>query len=153
MNAVLAAGWGNLPDVLRRLEAVRAVRPTADFEPLAASFKRIRNILKQAGVEKRGDVDEALLDSEAERALFAEMNAVTGAVHAAGVSYSRALASIASLRPHVDQFFDQVLVNTADERIRANRLTLLCNLLTEFSTIADFSEIVTEKAESGTHSS
>ncbi len=153
VNAVLAAGWGNLPDVLRRLEAVRAVRPTADFEPLAASFKRIRNILKQAGVEKRGDVDEALLDSEAERALFAEMNAVTGAVHAAGVSYSRALASIASLRPHVDQFFDQVLVNTADERIRANRLTLLCNLLTEFSTIADFSEIVTEKAESGTHSS
>ncbi len=153
INAVLAAGWGNLPDALLRLEAVRAVRPTANFEPLAASFKRIRNILKQAGVEKGGAVDAALFDNEAERALSAEMDAVTGAVHSAGVTYSAALASIASLRPHVDRFFDQVLVNTADERIRANRLTLLCNLLTEFSTIADFSEIVTEKAESGTHSS
>jgi glycyl-tRNA synthetase beta chain len=153
VNAVLAAGWGNLPDALRRLEAVRAVRPTANFEPLAASFKRIRNILKQAGVEKGGEVDAALFDNSAERALFEEMNAVTAAVHAEGVTYSAALDSIASLRPHVDHFFDQVLVNSADERIRANRLTLLCNLLTEFSTIADFSEIVTEKAESGTHSS
>ncbi len=153
VNAVLAAGWMDLPDARRRLEALRAVRPTADFEPLAASFKRIRNILKQASFEGPGRLDEALFDNDAERVLHARMNAVRGGLRGAPAVYSTALASIASLRPHVDRFFDQVLVNAADERIRANRLTLLRNLLTEFSTIADFSEIVTEKAESGTHPS
>jgi glycyl-tRNA synthetase beta chain len=58
-------------------------------------------------------------------------------------TYPKALEQIASLRPRVDTFFDKVLVNAKDERVRNNRLTLLHNLLTEFSTIADFSEIVT----------
>ena len=51
VNAVLASGWDDLVDVEERLEAVQAVRPTPDFEPLAASFKRISNILKQAQFE------------------------------------------------------------------------------------------------------
>ena len=59
-----------------------------------------------------------------------------------GKSYSEALANIAALRPVVDRFFDKVLVNAPDERVRRNRLTLLSSLLSEFSTIADFSEIV-----------
>ena len=58
-------------------------------------------------------------------------------------TYSQALESIAALRPKVDLFFDKVLVNAPDDRVRQNRLTLLHSLLAEFSTIADFSEIVT----------
>ena len=50
---------------------------------------------------------------------------------------------IARLRPKVDLFFDKVLVNAPDDKVRQNRLTLLHTLLAEFSTIADFSEIVT----------
>ena len=50
---------------------------------------------------------------------------------------------ISRLRPRVDLFFDKVLVNAPDARIRHNRLTLLNTLLQEFSTIADFSQIVT----------
>ena len=60
------------------------------------------------------------------------------------MNYRQALEAIASLRPAVDLFFDKVLVNAPDERVRRNRLTLLSNLLTEFSKIADFSEIVTQ---------
>ena len=48
------------------------------------------------------------------------------------------------MRPAVDLFFDKVLVNAPDENVRRNRLTLLSRLLTEFSAIADFSEIVTQ---------
>jgi glycyl-tRNA synthetase beta chain len=44
----------------------------------------------------------------------------------------------------VDAFFDKVMVMAEDEKVRANRLELLRTLLKEFSTIADFSEIVTE---------
>jgi glycyl-tRNA synthetase beta chain len=58
--------------------------------------------------------------------------------------YSRALTEISRIRPAVDAFFDKVMVMVEDENLRANRLALLQTLLKEFSTIADFSEIVTE---------
>ncbi|HZU42451.1 MAG TPA: DALR anticodon-binding domain-containing protein, partial [Terriglobales bacterium] len=63
-------------------------------------------------------------------------------------NYEQALVEISRLRPTVDTFFDKVMVMVDDERLRANRLALLKTLLNEFSTIADFSEIVTESRES-----
>lgn len=138
VNAVLAAGITTLPDVLARLEAIQAVRPTQDFEPLAASFKRIRNILEQAGVPG-GVVDAALFREEPERHLH---EAMTG-LNLAGLHHQASLERIATLRPAVDAFFDKVLVNAPEPEVRANRLALLQRILTEFSTIADFSEIVT----------
>jgi glycyl-tRNA synthetase beta chain len=59
-------------------------------------------------------------------------------------NYQQALIEVSRLRPAIDTFFDKVMVMVDDERIRANRLALLQTLLKEFSTIADFSEIVTE---------
>jgi glycyl-tRNA synthetase beta chain len=53
------------------------------------------------------------------------------------------LDNVADLRPHVDKFFDSVMVNAPDEKVRQNRLSLLSDMLGKFSTIADFSEIVT----------
>ena len=58
--------------------------------------------------------------------------------------YEAALVEISKLRPGVDQFFDKVMVMVDEERVRANRLSLLQTLLEMLSTIADFSEIVTE---------
>ena len=55
--------------------------------------------------------------------------------------YREALEAIATLRPRVDRFFDDVLVMAEEEDLRRNRLALLARLLKEFSTIADFSEI------------
>ena len=57
--------------------------------------------------------------------------------------YSAALAEIAKLRPALDTFFDKVMVMVEDEKVRGNRLALVKRLLDDFSTIADFSEIVT----------
>lgn len=145
VRAVLAAGFDNLADIAERLEALRDVRPTENFEPLAASFKRIQNILKQAQFSEAGEVNRGLLEPGPERDLHAEFQRVRGAIE--GAPYSEALKQIASLRPKVDLFFDKVLVNAKDEAVRRNRLMLLKNILTEFSTIADFSEIVTEKQD------
>ena len=129
-------------DVEERLIAIQAVRPTEDFEPLAASFKRIQNILKQAQFTGNGGaIDTALLEPGPESDLYHEFQKVRGTL--ANLPYRPALESIASLRPKVDLFFDKVLVNAQDPKIRQNRLTLLHTLLAEFSTIADFSEIVT----------
>ena len=139
--AVLRAGYGPLPDVEARLAAIAAVRPTENFEPLAASFKRIKNILKQASFVPPGEPNPQLLEDGPERDLYSDFVRVRDTARTE--TYSKALELIASLRPAVDLFFDKVLVNAKDGRVRNNRLTLLHNLLTEFSTIADFSEIVT----------
>ncbi len=141
VNAVLASGCGTLSDVEARLTALAAVRPTENFERLAASFKRIQNILKQAEFEPKDVLDQARLEDGPERDLYNHFARVRDA--AKSETYPQALEHIASLRPQVDTFFDKVLVNAKDELVRNNRLTLLHNLLTEFSTIADFSEIVT----------
>jgi glycyl-tRNA synthetase beta chain len=147
VNAVLG-GSGDVPlDAAERAHAISKVRPTPDFEPLAVSFKRIKNILEQAGgvdAFAAVQVDKALLEQGAEQQLHAAFEQVKSKVAAYknNGAYAEALADIASLRPAVDKFFDDVLVNAKDETIRRNRLALLARLLREFSTIADFAEIV-----------
>lgn len=149
VNAVLAAGADDMVDVARRLEALKSIRPTKNFTALAIAFKRIRKILEKAGPAetwKHSAVTPELFSEEAERQLYAAAQRVAaeaGREKKAG-KYKEALQAIAGLRPVVDRFFDEVLVMTEDELIRGNRLTLLAELLREFSTIADFSEVVTE---------
>ncbi len=145
VNAVLAVPATTLADVADRVEAIHYVRPTEDFEPVAASFKRIKNILKQAQVEHCPEPDAKLLSPGPEEALYRAFNGVREAVNH-NQSYREKLAFMASLRPQVDTFFDKILVNDPNSVIRQNRLALLYSLLAEFSTIADFSEIVTQGA-------
>jgi len=134
VNAAMAAGWSNLVDLESRLNRIRGLRGSPDFEPLAASFKRIRNILEQAKFTTAGTIDEALLEAGPERELYDEFR---------GIQSQPIESVISRLRPRVDLFFDKVLVNAPDPVVRQNRLTLLGTLLAEFSTMADFSEIVT----------
>jgi glycyl-tRNA synthetase beta chain len=152
INAALSAGGDDLVDAMRRMEAIRAIRKTKNFEPLAVSFKRIRKILEKAGPEagwKLSAVRSDLFAEKAERELHERSASAMREVeqHKRSGRYREALLEIAKLRPAVDAFFDDVMVMAEDEQIRRNRLTLLAGLLSEFSTIADFSEIVT--AEQG----
>jgi glycyl-tRNA synthetase beta chain len=144
VNAVVASPVTTLADLADRAEAIHQVRPTQDFEPLAASFKRIKNILKQANVETAGQVRAELLTAGPERDLFDAFTQV--AIEVRGRPYAETLARTSQLRPKVDLFFDKILVNDPNEAMRMNRLALLQRLLTEFSNIADFSEIVTASA-------
>jgi glycyl-tRNA synthetase beta chain len=143
VNAVVAAPLDFVHELGDRVEAINKVRPTPDFEPLAASFKRIKNILKQAQVERSEPVDTQLLTLGPEQDLYQAFQRVSQGVQKTS-DFTAKLATIASLRPKVDLFFDKILVNDKDEKIRQNRLALLSSLLSEFSTIADFSEIVTQ---------
>ncbi len=133
VNAAMAAGWSDLPDLESRLVRLQKIRPTPDFEPLAASFKRVKNILRQAGFEG-GPFSPALLEPGPEMDLSSEID------RAAGQPMETV---IGALRPKVDLFFEKVLVNAPDPAVRANRLAMLHHLLQEFRTFADFSEIVT----------
>jgi len=148
VNAVLAADDENVVDAVARAEAVAQVRPTENFEPLAVAFKRIKNILGQARRVHgfvAGGLDPSLFEPGPEAELYERYRAVAELVSRQKQEgdYLAALEAIATLRPPVDRFFDAILVMAPQENLRQNRLTLLQSLLQEFSTIADFSEIVT----------
>jgi len=145
VNAVLASGWDDLVDVEERLVAIQAVRPTENFEPLAASFKRIRNILRQAQFTGGDWPSDVTFSHPAEEELYRGFEVAKAQVdeYRRNRSYRSALETIAGLRPKVDRFFDEVLVNDPDQGKRQLRLKLLHDALENFSTIADFSEIVT----------
>ncbi len=149
VNAVLAAGADDVVDAVARAQAVSQVRSSADFESISISFKRIKNILRQAnetGKQIGATVDPALFRDDPEKQLGALIPEIARAVegHRTATNYAAALMEISRIRPAVDAFFDKVMVMVEDEQLRANRLALLQTLLKEFSTIADFSEIVTE---------
>jgi glycyl-tRNA synthetase beta chain len=145
VNAVFSAGAEDLVDAQKRLAALRAIRKSKNFEPLTVSFKRIRKILEKSNGKDRdsADVQVALFESDAERELFQAGRQAATAVQAekrAG-RYEQALEHIAGLRRAVDRFFDEVLVMAENQAVRKNRLALLAELLREFTTVADFSEI------------
>jgi glycyl-tRNA synthetase beta chain len=149
VNAVLAADSEDIVDALSRAEAVTKVRPSGDFESISVAFKRMKNILRQAeqaGHKPAEVIDASALTEGAEKSLAAQVPETAKRVEAlrAERNYESALLEIARLRPAVDQFFDKVMVMVDDSKVRANRLALLQTILKEFSTIADFSEIVTE---------
>jgi glycyl-tRNA synthetase beta chain len=145
VSAVFRSGSDDLVDARRRLDALRAIRKSKNFEPLAVSFKRIRKILEKAAIPagEPQQVSPALFENDAERSLYASMQAAVPRVneHKRAGRYREALEAIAALRPEIDKFFEQVMVMVEKEEVRKNRLALLSELLREFTTIADFSEM------------
>jgi glycyl-tRNA synthetase beta chain len=145
VNAVLAAGADDVRDAIARADALTAVRGSDDFAAISAAFKRIKNILRQA--EEKGFAVGNWTDVKAAEALSLRDAAHTVAPEVerlrAQRNYRDALALIATLRPTVDGFFEKVMVLDPDEQVRGAHLALIAGVLESFSTIADFSEIVT----------
>jgi len=150
INATLAAGADDVVDVVARASAVAKVRPSSDFESISVAFKRMKNILRQAAETNKKVATpfnpSAMKDAE-EKKLAEAVPGVAKKVKELSASrqYEPALIEISHLRPAIDAFFDKVMVMVEDESLRAQRLGLLQTLVNEFSSIADFSEIVTEK--------
>jgi glycyl-tRNA synthetase beta chain len=123
------------------------MRDAPDFLSLASNFKRIVNIVSQAG-QDGGELQEALLQEPAERALWQGYLRIQPEVQAARKShdYSAALRALASVRLVVDEFFKEVMVMAEDAAIRRNRISLLTCISRLFISVADISRIVIEKS-------
>lgn len=137
-NAVAELRPHSLYDFDRRIDAIGTFAQLPEAEALAAANKRIRNILRKAEGEVPGQVDDTLLSEPAELALA---EAVAAAIDDTGAAlaqrdYVSVLSGLAKLRPQVDAFFDQVLVNAEDPAVRGNRLALLKTLGERFGRVA-----------------
>ncbi|WP_020676867.1 glycine--tRNA ligase subunit beta [Geopsychrobacter electrodiphilus] len=140
VDAVLSASFDQPGDALARVKALTELKGRDDFEPLAAAFKRVVNIIKGGVVEV---VDPSLFETESEKVLHQQLIAVQNGLKQLvdAADYSKALITIAGLRPAVDAFFDGVMVMAEDEKVRINRLALLTSVSRLFTDIADFSKI------------
>ena len=140
IDAVLALAPTQLNEVGAILAAVAQFKALPEAATLAAANKRVKNILKKT----EGDiaaVNPALFAEDAERALFAAVEALAPAVDAkfAAHDFAGALTQLASLRAPVDAFFDGVMVMADDLAVRANRIALLARLAALFNRVADIS--------------
>lgn len=142
-NAVAELKPASLYDFDRRIDAIGTFAALPEAPALAAANKRIGNILRKADIDIPGQIDPSLLREEAERALA---EAVAAAIDDTGASlqqkdYVSVLERLARLRPQVDAFFDQVMVNDEDPAVRANRLALLKRLSERFDAVASLAQL------------
>ncbi|WP_395023880.1 glycine--tRNA ligase subunit beta [Comamonas odontotermitis] len=144
VDAVLAHRPQRLADVQKRLEAVRAFAALPEAPALAAANKRVGNILKKADAPVSPNVNEAVLQEQAEKDLYAALQTVAPKAHAqfAAGDYTASLQTLAALRAPVDAFFEHVMVNAEDPALKANRLGLLATLHDAMNRVADLSRLV-----------
>jgi glycyl-tRNA synthetase beta chain len=141
--AVLGIPMGSVPAVWLRAQALQQLKAKPDFEPIAVSFKRVVNIIRRAEGFTPAPVEERLMTHPSESRLLAAYRTVHGQVREdlTRGRFDEALVRVASLRPPVDAFFDDVMVMAEEAEIRRNRLSLLALVAALFDTFADFSKI------------
>ncbi len=146
VEAVLSAGFDDVVDARKRLEALAAVKSRPDFVPLAVAFKRVANIREKAGEGAGALVSAELLREPAEKYLVAEVTRVEAEVRSLRETkdYPDVLKAVAELKPAIDRFFDEVLVMAEDAGLRTNRLALMKRVADLFADIADFRKIQAE---------
>jgi glycyl-tRNA synthetase beta chain len=143
VDAVLSQRPQRLSEIPRRLIAVRAFAALPEAAALAAANKRVGNILKKVEGEISGEVNAALLMEAPEQALHQALCLIgprAEAAFAAG-DYTTSLQVLAGLREPVDAFFDSVMVNAEDLKLRANRQVLLAQLHRAMNRVADLSRL------------
>ena len=139
--SVRALKPGSALDFDQRVQAVQAFRKLPEAEALAAVNKRVSNLLGKAEGAIAEQVEPKYFDNANEFSLYSAIQQADQAVQpmAAARQYSEALARLAALRDPVDAFFEAVMVNAEDAKVRANRYALLSRLRGLFLGVADIS--------------
>ena len=142
-EAVLCQRPDRIDLVPARAEAVRVFAALPEADALAAANKRIVNILRKAESDVAAGVDRSRLGAGAERDLFDAFHDLSPVIegHCASGAYTGALMALATTKPAVDRFFDDVMVMADDLAIRANRLALLRDVAHTMNRVADISKL------------
>ncbi len=138
VKAVVESGERNLVELDKKIKALAQIVQSSDFKEVFTTFKRVANIVKDVDISKPTPVDEALFESEYEKRLWERFKEVSQKEY---TSYEEQLDALFGLKHDIDLFFDNVLVNAEDEKLRANRKNLIASIYKAFKKIADIKEI------------
>lgn len=135
IRSVLATGESNLLEIDKKIKLINNMVNSKDFKELSTTFKRVANIVKDFDLNTIS-VDENLFEKDEERILWNEFKKVKEIDN-----LEEKLDFLISLKPLIDKFFDNVMVNVEDEKVRHNRKSLIASIYKEFLDIADIKEI------------
>ena len=141
VDSVLAVDFSDVPNTVKRAQALANFRKRTDFSEIYNAFNRVIRILPE---EVSATVDEQLLQDQSEKELYAAVSRIGEETEqlASNGEYDAVLDHLANLRAVIDAFFEDVLVNVEQDDLRNNRLSLLRRLANMFSLVADFSRLV-----------
>jgi len=139
-DAVMAAGWGDLPELRARAEALDVARTSEQIRALSLAFKRVKNITEDAA---ENVVDPGIFETDEERELHAASEVFAGKLSDCVGSrrFGDAFAAMGELAEVLDRFFVEVLVMDENQKLRDNRVALLTRLRRDFMTLADLSRL------------
>jgi len=138
IKAVLASGERELLALDAKIAAVDTIVQGDSFATVFSTFKRVANITKDVDLQTLSPVEASLFEHEAERTLH---EAFVAAVQDTYEGYVEQLDALFALRPQLDAFFDNVMVNAEDEAVRNNRKALVATIYKALLSVADIKEI------------
>ena len=145
LRSTLSRGPIDLVDLSLKMKAMQAVTAKPDFDPLIVGFKRASRIVEKERWERQ-PVDPERFQDPAEGELHRRIGVCRDDVRreTAEGRYEKALEALVHLKPAIDAFFTNVMVNVEDAALRSNRLSLLKDVNECFTSFADFSRIVVQ---------
>jgi glycyl-tRNA synthetase beta chain len=143
IESVMHIDHSNIPDLILRAKALQNFKQREDFIKLVLGFKRVSNIIEAA---EMSEVNEKLLKEKTEIFLYKEYNILKEKIgkQLPAKAYEEVLQELVVFGAVIDKFFDDVLVNIEDMKLRQNRYNLLDKIRELFLQVADISKIVVE---------
>lgn len=138
VKAVLESGERDIVKIIKKIDALNAIAKAKGFKENFTTFKRVANIIKDLDTNRALIIDESLLEDENEKALYDGFKKVEESSYH---SYEEKLDALFGLKNLIDNFFDNVMVNVENERLKLNRQSLIGVIYQEFKSIADIKEI------------
>ena len=138
ISAVISSGERDIVKLSQKINALSMIVQDDGFKEMFSTFKRVANIIKNMDVKAEIAVDEKLFDNSYEKELYTAFKAAVAKNYD---SFEENLDALFALKPQIDAFFDNVMVNTEDLSVRANRQNLIASIYNAFKSIADIKEI------------
>ena len=138
IKAVLSSGEKDITTIAKKIEALDKIVSSSEFKEIFTTFKRVSNIVKDVDINSNLGIDVSLFDKNEEKELYEAYKNVRDKEFS---DYEVRLEELFSLKPFIDSFFDNVMVNVEDEKIKTNRKNLITSIYKTFKDIADIKEI------------
>ncbi len=138
ITAVLESGEQDINEIAKKVLALNSIVSSNDFKEQFSTFKRVANISKEINLDNELTVDKSLFVEPIENELYDEYNLTIDKEYN---SYEDKLSAMFALKPKLDKYFDDVLVNAEDEALKNNRKNTIGSIYKSFRDIADIKEI------------
>ncbi|MFK5938790.1 MAG: glycine--tRNA ligase subunit beta [Sulfurimonas sp.] len=138
IEAVLASGERELLALGQKINALDSLVNSEGFDKVSSTFKRVANITKDIDLNKTLVVNAGLFEEEAEKTLYVKYTKVNAQEYN---SYEEELDALLGLKPELDNFFQNVMVNVEDEEVKNNRKSLVASIYKSILKIADIKEV------------